>query len=175
MAAAFGKFSEKDDDGDPAASTGSTSLVGRGTELTGDLVGRGQLRVEGRVDGTIRMDGEVHVAADGAVEGRIEADEVVAAGRVSGTIAAREAVRLEEGCRVEADVRCPVLELEEGGHLDGRVEMSGEGLPESEEAAAGAAGPRPTSSRPAERDAGVDGDVRGGGETAAAAEDTSRP
>lgn len=132
MTAAFGKFSEKDDDGPAPGRAGQqgTSIIGPGAELVGDLTGSGQLRIEGRVDGTIRMDGEVQVAAGGAVEGRIEADSVVTAGRIDGTIAARDAVRLEDGCRVEADVFSPVLELMEGGMLDGRVDMSGSGLPE---------------------------------------------
>lgn len=134
MAAAFGKSSESDGDRAPP-SGGSTSIIGRDSELTGDLDGSGQLRVEGRVEGTVRMDGEVHVASGGSVEGRIEADEVVAAGRVSGTIAARGAVRLEDGCDVDADVHCPVLELEEGGRLNGRVDMTGDELPAEEPAA----------------------------------------
>jgi cytoskeletal protein CcmA (bactofilin family) len=132
VTAAFGKFSEKDDDGPTPRRVGQqgTSIIGPGAELVGDLTGSGQLRIEGRVDGTIRMDGEVQVAAGGAVEGRIEADSVVTAGRIDGTIAARDAVRLEDGCQVEADVFSPVLELMEGGMLDGRVDMSGSGLPE---------------------------------------------
>ncbi|MFW6193717.1 MAG: bactofilin family protein, partial [Gemmatimonadota bacterium] len=145
VAAAFGKSSESAGEGSPSPGTASTSIIGRGSELTGDLEGSGQLRVEGRVDGTIRMDGEVQVAAEGAVEGRIEADEVVAAGRVTGTIAARTAVRLEDGCQVDADVHCPVLELQEGGRLNGRVDMSGDEVP-AEEPSVGrrpATGPEP--------------------------------
>lgn len=132
MAAAFGKSSESEREGGAPASGASTSIIGRDSELTGDLEGSGQLRVEGHVEGTVRMDGEVQVAAGGSVEGRIEADEVVAAGRVSGTIAARGAVRLEDGCDVDADVHCPVLELEEGGRLNGRVDMTGDGPPAAE-------------------------------------------
>lgn len=152
MTAAFGKFSEKDDDGPAPRKVGQqgTSIIGPGTELVGDLTGSGQLRIEGRVDGTIRMDGEVQVAAGGAVEGRIEADSVVTAGRIDGTIAAREAVRLEDGCRVEADVFSPVLELMEGGMLDGRVDMSGSGLPEEPDVTR-----RPTGSGPSGPGAGA--------------------
>lgn len=131
MAAAFGKSSESDRERPPSSGS-STSIIGSDSELTGDLEGSGQLRVEGRVEGTVRMDGEVQVAAGGSVEGRIEADEVVAAGRVSGTIAARGAVRLEDGCDVDADVHCPVLQLEEGGRLNGRVDMTGDELPPEE-------------------------------------------
>lgn len=128
MTAAFGKFSGKDDDVErPMNRTASTSVIGHGTELVGDLKGSGQLRVEGRVEGTIRLDGEVQIASGGRVEGRIEADAVVAAGHVSGTIAARESVRLEDGCQVEADILSPRLQLEEGGRINGRVDMSADG------------------------------------------------
>lgn len=166
MAAAFGRLSEKDGEGPPPPDTASTSIVGRGTELTGDVVGSGQLRVEGRVDGTIRMDGEVQIAAEGTVEGRIEADEVVAAGRVSGTVTARDAVRLEDGCQVDADVHSPVVELQEGGLLNGRVEMSEPSVPEETSAARDLPSPAPTEPSPeAEDEPAGEGEADAAGET----------
>lgn len=128
--AAFGKLSGSDDRNDDSpARAESTSIIGRGTEIVGELSGRGQLRVEGRIEGTVRVEGEVQIADGGEVDGRIEADRVVAGGSVSGAIAARESVRLEEGCQVDADVFSPVLQLQEGGVMNGRVDMTGKGQP----------------------------------------------
>jgi len=128
--AAFGRLSGSDDrNDDPPARAESTSIIGRGTEIAGELSGRGQLRVEGRIEGTVRVEGEVQIADGGEIDGRIEADRVVAGGSVSGAIAARESVRLEEGCQVDADVFSPVLQLQEGGVMNGRVDMTGKGQP----------------------------------------------
>jgi cytoskeletal protein CcmA (bactofilin family) len=97
-----------------SAATGSSgsqtvSVLGGGMTVTGDVTGDGELRIEGRV------------------EGGIEAGEVVASGKVSGKISAKGAVRLKKGCKVDADVQAAAVELEEGGILNGRIEMKSAG------------------------------------------------
>jgi cytoskeletal protein CcmA (bactofilin family) len=163
--AAFGRLSGSDDrNDDPPARAESTSIIGRGTEIEGELSGRGQLRVEGRIEGTVRIEGEVQIADGGEVDGRIEADRVVAGGSVSGAIAARESVRLEEGCQVDADVFSPVLQLQEGGVMNGRVDMTGKGQPggppadSDGDAEDGGSGPEEPVGEEDTEDGGTDGD-----------------
>jgi cytoskeletal protein CcmA (bactofilin family) len=92
-------------------------------ELEGQLTARGDLRIEGRVKGSIRTQGEVVVAREGVVDGDIEAAEVHVGGRVSGTVIATGAARFMEGCRVDAEIRAPVVSIEEGGTVNGRLVM----------------------------------------------------
>ncbi|GEM_PF-2139585 len=92
-------------------------------ELEGQLTARGDLRIEGRVKGSIRTQGEVVVAREGVVDGDIEAAEIHVGGRVSGTVIATGAARFMEGCRVDAEVRAPVVSIEEGGTVNGRLVM----------------------------------------------------
>lgn len=101
----------------------SLSVVGTGTTVDGDLRARGELRIEGKVLGTIRSKGPVVVAPEGTVEGRIEAELVVAAGRIDGEIAASQMVRVESTARVTADVDSPTLAIEDGATFDGAVNM----------------------------------------------------
>ena len=107
------------------ATTGSrtVSVLGGGMTVNGDVTGDGELRIEGHVQGSVTTTGRVIVEASGEVEGGIEAGEVVASGKVSGKITAKGAVRLKSGCRVEANVHAPTIELEEGGFVNGRLEM----------------------------------------------------
>ena len=105
----------------------TVSVLGGGMTVTGDVEGDGELRIEGRVEGSVKTSGRVIVEASGEVAGGIEAGEVVASGKVSGKISAKSAVRLKNGCKVEADVQAPVVELEEGGVLNGRIEMKAAG------------------------------------------------
>ncbi|MDP2481149.1 MAG: polymer-forming cytoskeletal protein [Candidatus Palauibacterales bacterium] len=99
------------------------SVIGGGMELEGQLTARGDLRIEGRVKGSIRTQGEVVVAREGVVDGDIEAAEIHVGGRVSGTVIATGAARFMEGCRVDAEVRAPVVSIEEGGTVNGRLVM----------------------------------------------------
>lgn len=103
----------------------AVSIIGQGLKLVGDLTGRGDIQVEGEVEGTVKSDGSVVVGPTGVVDGKIEASEVVAAGRVSGSVEAKSVVRLKQGCRVDADIQTPAMELEEGGVVNGRVDMGG--------------------------------------------------
>ena len=115
-----------------SAATGSSgsqtvSVLGGGMTVTGDVTGDGELRIEGRVEGSVKTNGRVIVESSGQVEGGIEAGEVVASGKVSGKISAKGAVRLKKGCKVDADVQAAAVELEEGGILNGRIEMKSAG------------------------------------------------
>lgn len=118
VARAFGR------NGDAGAGGARTvSVLGGGMTVTGDVTGEGELRIEGRVEGSVTTSGRVIVESSGEVEGGVEAQEVIASGKVSGKITAKATVRLKNGCRVEADVSAPTIELEEGGVVNGRLEM----------------------------------------------------
>lgn len=119
---------------------GAASVLGPGTTVVGRINSQGDLQLEGRVEGTISTRGRVLISDRGSVEGDIDAGEIVVSGVVQGKLAAREVVRLRSGCRVTGELRSPAVELEEGGVLDGRVEMSGSGGPGGR-AAEGKAGP----------------------------------
>lgn len=100
------------------------SVIGAGTEITGEISMRGDFRIEGSIEGSVSTRGEVVISDRGSVKGEIEADIVVIEGRVEGAVRARQAVRLKRGCRVSADLKSPAVELEEGGGFNGRVDMT---------------------------------------------------
>lgn len=108
---------------DAGSGSHTVSVLGGGMTVTGDVTGDGELRIEGHVEGSVKTNGRVIVEASGQVEGGIEAEEVVASGKVSGKITAKGAVRLKNGCRVDADIEASVIELEEGGVINGRLQM----------------------------------------------------
>lgn len=106
------------------------SVVGPGMEVEGDCSCEGSLRVDGRVHGTIRAGKSVVVGEDGEVRGDLLTQDAVVAGRVVGSIHAESRLELKDGCRVEGDIRCPSVRLEEGGRVDGELDMSrGDGDP----------------------------------------------
>lgn len=99
------------------------SIVGPGMTITGDCETDGTLRVEGRVEGTIRSTKAVVIGEDGEVVGDIQTQDAVVAGRVEGSIQADSRIELKASARIEGDVRCRRVKLEEGGFVDGRIEM----------------------------------------------------
>lgn len=97
-----------------------------GFRVDGELESPGDLRIAGRVEGMVRARGEVVVAENGEVDAEVHAATVVVAGRLAGTVHASERATFRKGCRVDGDVYAPVVGLEEGGRLTGRLHMSGE-------------------------------------------------
>lgn len=121
-------FGDGGDGGSEAGEQGDdvVSVVGPGMEVEGDCRCQGALRVDGRVQGTIRAGKSVVVGEGGEVEGDILTQDAVVAGHVVGSIHAESRLELREGCRVDGDIRSPSVRLEEGGRVDGELEMTPE-------------------------------------------------
>ncbi len=121
---------DQDRAGNDSSSDGGkdvVSVVGAGMEVEGDCRCEGSLRVDGRVQGTIRAGKSVVVGEEGEVEGGVYTQDAVIAGHISGRVHAESRVELKEGCLVEGDIHSPSVRLEEGGRIDGELDMSGDG------------------------------------------------
>lgn len=99
------------------------SIVGPAMRVDGDCTTEGTLRVEGRVEGSVRAEKAVVVGSDGIVVGDIETQDAVVSGRVEGSIVAKSRVELQAGSHVEGDIRSRRVKLEEGGFVEGRIQM----------------------------------------------------
>lgn len=104
------------------------SVIGSGMEIVGDIRSDGTIRVEGKVEGSIKAGKSVVIAPDGTLDGDIETQDVVVAGRVVGTITAESRVELQESCGIEGDIRSRRIQLDEGGRVDGRLYMGSEAV-----------------------------------------------
>jgi len=99
------------------------SIIAPGMKVVGDCSSDGIVRIEGRVEGLIKAAKSVVVGKEGVVKGDIETQDLIVAGRVSGTITAQSRVELQSSCHVEGDIRSRRIKLDEGGRVDGRLHM----------------------------------------------------
>ena len=99
------------------------SVIGPGMEIVGDIKCDGTVRLEGRVEGSVKASKSVVVGREGSVTGDIETQDVVVAGRVNGTIVGASRVELQDTCHVEGDIRSRRIKLDEGGRVEGRLHM----------------------------------------------------
>lgn len=99
------------------------SIVGPGMKIVGDCLTDGTVRIEGRVEGSVRAGKAVVVGKEGIVEGDIETQDAVVSGVVNGTINAESRLELQATCRIEGEVYARRMQLEEGAILNGRVHM----------------------------------------------------
>lgn len=94
------------------------SIVSAEMTVRGDLTGGGDLQIEGKVYGRIRI-GHLVVAEGGMVEGDIVAKAVSVSGSVRGTIRAGT-VTLSATAKVAGDILHDVLAIEAGAQLEGQ-------------------------------------------------------
>ncbi len=115
---------EEELDDIPVPPRAGSTVIAQGITVTGAFHGEGVIQVEGVVEGEFDLTGAVIVAETGLVRGPIKANVVRVAGRVEGSVHAREHMRLEPTGSLEGDVVTASLVVEDGGSLNGRCAMS---------------------------------------------------
>lgn len=122
------------------------SVLGSGMKVVGDCSSDGAIRVEGRIEGSVKAGKSVIVGQGGCVIGDLATKDAIVGGRVQGSIAAEGRVELLGTCHVEGDIRSRRIKLDEGGQVDGSLIMSDMGpslVENSDEDAGEAAEPAP--------------------------------
>ncbi|MBD2843247.1 bactofilin family protein [Erythrobacter rubeus] len=130
------------------ASNNSTfSVIGSDIKIEGNISASADLHVDGSIEGDIKCTSLVQ-GESSEVSGGITAESARLAGKVSGSINAKELVILKSA-RIEGDVHYDALTIEQGAQVDGRF------APNARRGSAGAAGsvqaPR-QSAKPAKED-----------------------
>lgn len=122
------------------------TIIGEGIHVNGRITGEEDLRVEGRVEGSISLTETVHVAQSGVVVATIEARDVIISGVVVGNVSASDSVSLEPGAKLVGDISAPRLIIADGAAFRGNVAMV-EG-PEAARSRAAASGRSQATVRP---------------------------
>jgi cytoskeletal protein CcmA (bactofilin family) len=109
-----------------------TGFIDQGVSLEGTLTVSGTFRIDGHIKGNIISEQTVILGENAKVEGQIEGNRVVIAGRFDGVIFAKGRVEIEPKGVVTGEVHAPCMVIDPGGIFDGRCHMLA-----SSEAAAG--------------------------------------
>jgi cytoskeletal protein CcmA (bactofilin family) len=100
-----------------------TGFIDQGVTLEGTLQLKGTFRINGNVKGNIISEQTVILGEDAKVEGQIEGNRVVIAGRFDGVIFAKGRVEIQAKGVVTGEVHAPCMVVEPGGIFDGHCHM----------------------------------------------------
>lgn len=103
---------------------GALSIIAAGMTVTGDIDSNGVVKVEGRVEGTIRAARQVLIGRQGTVKGDVFTRDAVVGGTVQGNLSISERLEIQTTASVTGDVTTKTLVIQEGGRIDGGVHMS---------------------------------------------------
>ncbi len=94
------------------------SVIGADVVIKGDISASADLHVDGTIDGDIKCASLVQ-GETSTISGAVTAETARLAGKVVGSITARELVILKSA-RIEGDVHYDALTIEQGAEVDGR-------------------------------------------------------
>ncbi len=99
------------------------AFLGAGTNYNGKLHFEGAVRIDGNFEGEVRSTGTLVVGADASVEGNVQVGQLVLSGKMHGEVEASQKVVLHKTANMQGDVKTPVLVVEEGAVLEGKLTM----------------------------------------------------
>jgi cytoskeletal protein CcmA (bactofilin family) len=103
--------------------------IGKGMVITGQISGAEPLFVDGSVEGSISLPGNlVTIGPNGQVMASISARDVVVLGKVWGDIIASNRLDIRSEGSVTGDVLAARLSIEQGGFIKGRVAVEQAGI-----------------------------------------------
>lgn len=122
---------------DFAASTGSSyapprqtpdrdvqeSVVGAGLTIEGKIEGRGDIRVAGRFNGDVNVQGNLTIERGAKLVGGVTADTVAVSGELEGNISSASRVELRDTGVLTGDLKAGSLTVAAGSRMRGRVEF----------------------------------------------------
>lgn len=101
------------------------TLVGRQTEIQGDIRFSGGLHVDGTVKGNVSADNDgrsmLSLSESGAIEGEVSVPYVVLNGTVAGDVRSSEHVELASKARITGNVHYNLLEMSIGAEVNGNL------------------------------------------------------
>lgn len=100
-----------------------TLVVGRGISVQGTVQDAERLVVEGTVEASMIHAQELVIAPGGVFKGEVEVEDAEISGTIDGTLTARASLIVRSTGRLLGTARCRRLQVEEGGHITGRLEM----------------------------------------------------
>ena len=106
-----------------ATGEGSLSIIAAGMRIIGDIETDGVVKIEGRVEGSIRAGRQVLVGRQGEVVGDITTREAVIGGQVQGSVVSSERLEVQATSSITGDVNTRAIAVVEGGRINGFVRI----------------------------------------------------
>lgn len=102
------------------------NLIAKGTQIKGDILSDGDLRIDGEITGNLDTKGRLVIGASGRIGGDINCKSCEIAGTQSGKLFVAELLSLKASSNVSGDIVTGKLSIEPGAYFAGTCTMSDE-------------------------------------------------
>ncbi|MDD3738834.1 MAG: polymer-forming cytoskeletal protein [Lentimicrobiaceae bacterium] len=101
----------------------SMNLVGKDTVIEGEIRTKGDLRIDGKINGEINSNGKVIVGVSGSIKGALNCRNAEILGTIEGNVSIEELINLRSTSVIEGDIFTNKLAIENGAIFNGRCSM----------------------------------------------------
>lgn len=99
------------------------TIIGKNTTFNGNLECAGSVRVDGNLNGDVKILGNLLICDEASIIGNIEALSVNIAGTVHGNIHTKEFLKLQSKARLEGDIKVKSFIVDQGAVFRGKCEV----------------------------------------------------
>lgn len=105
------------------AEASAINLIGLGTQIVGDITSAGDVRIDGTLNGNIKLNGRLVVGPNGKIEGNVVCQNADISGEVKGTVEVVEMLALKATAKILGDMITGKLSIEPGAVFTGSCNM----------------------------------------------------
>lgn len=100
-----------------------TTILGKGTVINGDFTAQRSARIDGIVEGDVKVAGMLIVGESGQIHGDVEAATITVGGEVLGDVLAPERCELITTAKVIGDITTKSIVIDEKAIFQGALDM----------------------------------------------------
>ena len=98
--------------------------IGNAVQIGGDIIGKTDLRIAGKVHGNVQIDGELILEKYAYIEGDVKCNAAILAGSIKGNVDCKGKLILQDNSQIIGNVKAEQLIINEGAVFQGNCEMS---------------------------------------------------
>ncbi len=109
----------------PSPTSHALNSLVQGTEVQGDIRSKSDIRIDGKLKGSLHCDAKLIIGTTGKVEGSVHCKNAVIEGNFEGDLHVTELLTMKETAKVEGNISYGKLVVQPGAVLVGDVRMGG--------------------------------------------------
>lgn len=102
-----------------SSSSSNVTYIAEDCEIKGSIDSKGNARIDGKVEGTIRIAGDLVIGQSAVLQANIEAQTISVAGEVRGNVKAKDLLELASSSRLYGDINTKQLKIDQGARFVG--------------------------------------------------------
>ena len=99
------------------------NIISSSTQINGDIVSKSDIRIDGSLKGSVKIDGKLVVGDEGIIDGDVFCSDADISGSVKGKITVSQLLSLKSSAKLDGDIVTNKLAIEPGCSFSGSCSM----------------------------------------------------